>query len=1452
MPNAGRRYEEARKTLELGAQAQVHVFEVGAELFIQSVGVLEELVAVHGRRSGRPEDPPLGIPWGTEGGAVADLEGFAPAREAVPGAVDPAGVTGVEHERSKGARIGSAGGGSDELVDPRRLRLAVVVEQGDEGAASHAQAGGGGGCETLVLLELERPGSGKDGAYLPLDLWAGTVEDDDDLGGGSALPAKGTKAAPNPGRRTSPRWHDDADGGPITGVSQALHDESAGRPRQGVELLDNGEGEGGLVGDDAVDLPGDELPEAALVVDRPDVDGQPAEVGLADEVGGHHAVVGMQRIGRDERDAPRSLEDLVLEAVVLVRGVEEADRHAAPAPDTEQRKWVEGRDDRLAAHVHRAEELGGAGRRAITPGILLLDLDVEAEVPSEGLDDLGEGRHALGGESGPEPRADVDLLEIAEREVPHLEVLATDPHEVEVVHDDDFTGRAGADVEFDPVGADVRGVLEGGEGVLGGVGAASAMGVDLDRRRLRGLTVFAAFAGGRPARAVIGHGGRARYPRRVSAAPQAGGLYRTVRDPRGRALRWLGAALSLGLVASPGSAAAGEGGWLHGEVDGDVEIDTAGRGARIQGALRYRLRIDGPEPLSQVAFFRYPSAYEEPPAMDDLLAERFWWHGPSAGSMHLRIEAAGPCDEGIAWPVAAPGAVYDVEQPAHTVVELASPVASGTTLCVLLTFETVVPEIHGSFGEAARQLTVSGGLIPHPVAAGPGGTLVLDALPAPLSANLRLRLPTGWTGLLSDHVLGPEPAGFSPPLPSGVRRSEADERGVSDVRTGARPFLTLSAGPERTLQSLPVDGGEPVLFSGRPLRPRQRQWIRETARNVAAVLRNHGLPETGPILLAEAPLRRALVEDGHGVILVSDRYLELAEPFWRFHDVHLARAMLAQAVERRAAKTEPPSDLPLIVHGASWWLVEDYLRRRWARHVGLRTFLQRLSFLPAIDDLLETPAFPFADQIYDDPWTVDPLRADIRRWNRPLRSGRTLFLRLEDLVGAATLRGSLATWAENPTLRLFPTLEDRTGVAVGPTVAAFQSDPPIENLRIAEVRRRGEHATIVVERTGGEVVGTEAPVEVRVAHRDGRARGELHLRWDGQGDRHRWDVHAPWPIGSVEVDPRGRSLERGPDGLSAKTDNRDPAPLRLSGYAYFVALSANLGAFDAYATLQVRRAGDLKNHLLLRVFANERVRLGGGATWLRYFGRPRAGRRYEHRLAASFDVDWLDTRYAATVAPLLLEGRLSWTWDGRAYSFTPTRGGRAFVSLFGGRDLVVGLEDHRPVSEAGYLGFDSEAVRLFPLAPRHVLAAKFRFGAAVGNVRHRQFDLGGLEAVRGVPEGHHRGAALLAGTVEWRHTFARDLDVRLPLMRLRGIQGALFVEAGSVFGRADGAAPGAAVGVGYGLRAFVDLFGFLPGAGGIDFAWSPGQADGAFPIPDLPSRWPRVPFQVYLIGSQSF
>jgi hypothetical protein len=367
-------------------------------------------------------------------------------------------------------------------------------------------------------------------------------------------------------------------------------------------------------------------------------------------------------------------------------------------------------------------------------------------------------------------------------------------------------------------------------------------------------------------------------------------------------------------------------------------------------------------------------------------------------------------------------------------------------------------------------------------------------------------------------------------------------------------------------------------------------------------------------------------------------------------------------------------------------------------------------------------------------------------------------------------------------------------------------------------------------------------------------RGRITLQWEGSEESHTWELRTLQPLGSVTVDPRGRVQEIDREGLSVERDNRRPRGLSVTGGVYPDAFAVTAGGYGIYAEINLRERFDRLNVVSLRAFSDDEVLLGIGPAYEHYFGPRRYGSYRQHRVRVGAYFHVVNPFFLPDDPPLAAELRGGWVWDDRAFAYSPSRGGRISVTGFFGRDFALLHDARRPLSEAGWIGIEAVGVRLLPLHPWHTLALRGKLGVIAGNVENRQFTLGGDDDVRGYPEtwavGNLRGVV----SAEWRHWFVRDRDIRWVLSRYRGLQGSLFIDAGIVTDDPSRPIGRENVGfsIGYGIRTYADFLGVLPGMGGVEIAWAPGGPSGRWPIWGPYERWPVVPFQVYLVGSQSF
>lgn len=907
--------------------------------------------------------------------------------------------------------------------------------------------------------------------------------------------------------------------------------------------------------------------------------------------------------------------------------------------------------------------------------------------------------------------------------------------------------------------------------------------------------------------------------------------------------------MGLLLVLLAGAASAEETDRLH--VRAWVEPDSGA----IQGELTWRFTNTTLLPLAEAWLFRYPDLYADEPELDDILRERVYPSNFEAASQELGTVLV--TLDGVRDQAAVPEE-FTLDDVPLLKIPLPRPLAPGETVSITGSYTTQVPRKYGTFGRFRGVLTVNGGLAPMPLRLAADGWKH-DEPPASLPRTLELSVPDDVGVNVAGVTIDPGDPGF-------LRAAERDVQVSHEPAGAGRRLITLQAEDLRWI-SLTIRRARPRLHTNLPLSddlalsvfgvpPRriQKRWLHRVAAGVEQTLQGTGLA-LGDVVLVEAPLRRKLVELGEGVVYVSDRFFEVELPFWRYHDLHLARALLATALEPRARRTEPGRFEPLVTHGVTWRLVPRYLEHRWRNHENLRRILDQLSFLPEVDNILQTPVFPFADQIFDNPWVVDPLRADVRRFNRPLRTGRTLLVRLEDRLGPEALEEGVAAWlaSEQP---LFDLLEQRSRKPVLDLAEHWMGAYARVNLQVERLERTrtdsGWKTRVVVRRQLLEGEGVDEVVEVRLDPTFGKKHRQT-LLWEGQDEVASWEVETRKRIASVVIDPRGRILELDEDGISLKKDNRFPRATKVTGMAYIISAGGASG-IEGYAFVGFRPRHNLQHQARVRVWTDSEAWVGAGPSYTHYFGPPRIGSYRQHRITASVDLQWLNELYRPTDAPLLLNGQVSYVFDTRSGGYSPLRGERIAATVFAGRDFALEGDAARTFEESSFVGIDFEARKLLLLHAWHVLALRTKVGIVAGTVEHRQFALGGNSDLRGTPAGHAVGRFRTMGSVEWRHYFIKDADVPLPLMRARGLQGALFVEGGLVGTDLDKPPQGSDLGVsiGYAVRAYFDWGGVLPAMGGVEIAWSPNVGPGRIPIAAPPEQWPELPFQLYFVASQSF
>ena len=858
-------------------------------------------------------------------------------------------------------------------------------------------------------------------------------------------------------------------------------------------------------------------------------------------------------------------------------------------------------------------------------------------------------------------------------------------------------------------------------------------------------------------------------------------------------------------------------------------------GAEIRGTATLRYRNQGEAALDHLVLLLYPTRFRtEEEALNDLTRPRVFPGRFSAGDMVLEGVELEPVEFDLA--------------PEGTYARLAldAPLAPGEEVEIELPFVTTVPHRFGSFGRHAWMVALNGGWSPMVAARGQDGGWDLEAPPPVADWEIDLSYGERWSAVVNGLVQG-EGDGVG-----ATGRGEAlFMPGSARVWTTGR-FATVVL--HRRGQVTVIDTTEgAVTYVGLPLAKGQRRDVAATVETALGLLRAGGLPGSARgAVVVEAPLRWRLLEQGEGCVLVTDRYLDAEPLVRRFAQTQLARAVITDQLLPHAEGVEAPRDAPAVAEAVSWALLPRYLGLRHRVQLSAQDLLRPLDFLPSVEQFLYAPSYPFADEVLNNPYQFDPLRADIRRYHRGGIAPRTSLLKVKESVGALSVDaaavdyvGRLAGDEPRPFLGL---LADATGTDVRALWEPWEQDVPTVNYALAVDRERldegWETRIRVTKEVPEDAPVLPEPVAVRatVPRRGGEPRQRYDLRWDGEDGEVSWVLRTPRRVKRVRIAPTLKLLEIDRGGFVMRRDNALPQPVKIYPSGTIPSVNVTEGTFEAYLGLSGRAAFDNRNLFSGYLAHNEESLLGVGLSYYRYFGRARDALFRRSRLGFHASVDLLNQRFASVPGqvPLVPVGRVSYRYADVYGGTFPTRGKYVYLSVHAGYAYATLLD--QPGSKPGFVGFSLAGDGLVPIHPALVLAGRAKVGATSADIPHLKKVLGGNSDLRGLPEGFVTGHFKLFGGLELRWMMARDLNVPLPLMWVRGVQGNLFVEGGWV---GDGA-PQADEwhgGLGTGLRFHVDWFGLWPANAGFDVAWSPRAPRGNL----LP-----FPVQIYLVLGQSF
>lgn len=821
----------------------------------------------------------------------------------------------------------------------------------------------------------------------------------------------------------------------------------------------------------------------------------------------------------------------------------------------------------------------------------------------------------------------------------------------------------------------------------------------------------------------------------------------------------------------------------------EASLDPEARS--LKGSNTFVLHNPTTAPMDNFFLFLYPNHYRDPwQNMNDDLFDRVFPSRASPGNMRLgEVTADGePCVI-----VAAENQL--LADKVLVEIRLPSPLDPATSTLVSANFTVLIPQRYGSFGAVGDTVCLNGGWYPYLPPRTTGGSWVFQAPPADSVFELRLRVAAPGHVLLNQH------------------RRLHDNPGEKLTFRAASPFLTLvylaqareyhhSSRKVRLTYITPANRED--LFNG----------ISGMADRAIAHLQELCRCRKRPsLLMVEAPLRRDLVLQGAGILLVSERFQQVVAPAREYHLGPLIEAWYATILQPLPDDQDTAS-FDWMTEAAAWTLAKSFWDQDRRHAATIENYLRPLSFIPDIDRFIKAPRLPFVGAFFGDFYATDPLREDILRFNRNCAHGRIIAEKIRDLLGCGhTDRLMIESLTGNETLKEL-LAGKMPGTGIEDWLAQWTWPYPEVNYSIKGWRQErqptgGMRSYVTVRQTGEPV---KEPVTIEVKGRFGPSYQGV---WPGTNETGTVVIDTPARMRLLRIDPERRLRE------TKRADNRHPPERKLLLNNIRASIDLNGRDHEVRASGSVVLGSEYLRRYRFNLFSDQEK--NGLALKHDYnFGHSFDSITHAQSLSLGILHADLDSSFADSES-----GRVNNT--GRVAAVTA---GYVFSSADSARNRLSGwtlsVEGEAGVKAAGgdfrYWKCRWSGHGVIPIArDGHLLAWRGSLGLADagGTPTQQLFDIGGFQGVRGINRGLHLGNYCWLAAAEYRLVTARGIDANLlTLAWLRRLQLAIYLDAGKAGDRARDLlrANRWRWGYGLGLRLHVDTLGVFPGVWRFDAA----------------------------------
>lgn len=547
------------------------------------------------------------------------------------------------------------------------------------------------------------------------------------------------------------------------------------------------------------------------------------------------------------------------------------------------------------------------------------------------------------------------------------------------------------------------------------------------------------------------------------------------------------------------------------------------------------------------------------------------------------------------------------------------------------------------------------------------------------------------------------------------------------------------------------------------------------------------LPPGSKLVAIIGPLRSEIAQAHPGTIFVSDQAFELfpARRFAKFHLEAIARALADCMTELLVRGRHDPSTDLWLAGTLAFGVLEKWRTLRAHRDEFASDILRNLAFIPAVDRFLYTQQVAFANSYFRGVEDVPVLRNHPLWFAHELPTGRRIYEKLRDTLGAQGTRVFVQAQLRRPDSAPLDNAQAVYGNTLGWFFEQWLGPYPKVDYLVGQVTSKkiasGYRSTITIEKRSSvaliesvQVLATEQGGEQHYLVWNGQATAEArNLAGEALHGAHVFTLETERALKVVRIDPRQRLVQTalGRENVDPRFNDRSRPSFRFiyTGIGFTFAASefasattpvARINAISGFAAFEGSLRRDMRRTGSVLVSHDRESVVALGAAVNFWFGHKLTAQRRRSRVrlytsgAALSDAS-LDERGGARITQ-----RLSLIDETRVFRLWPDRGRRVSVTAFANQVLRVGSG---PSDDRFSTGAEAEWTQLIPLVRNHVLATQVRAEAVFPIASEAEFRslvrVGGIGGLSGYVADEVFGRGLAVAQIEYRHLFLRNLRI---------------------------------------------------------------------------------------------